>query len=160
MQLCNHTGHNGSHKRDVRGSYPSIEDRCAPVWVIVRALTSITGTHYALYNRMNFHQRRHRRHGCRAAIMRFPGLPPWRMQAPRRNPFMPGAQRNAGSADGSTATGKARVAEQQCTGCGICQTFCPVGAITMTDRIVVDQHRCTGCGLCVEACPVGALTLG
>ncbi len=49
----------------------------------------------------------------------------------------------------------------ECTGCAICADMrCPVKAITMVEDVAsVDQQECIGCGLCVSGCPVGALVL-
>ncbi|MHA1371746.1 MAG: Coenzyme F420 hydrogenase/dehydrogenase, beta subunit C-terminal domain [Promethearchaeota archaeon] len=41
-----------------------------------------------------------------------------------------------------------------CSGCGICQSTCPVGCITIDDgKPVVDLDACIRCGLCYVACP-------
>lgn len=49
---------------------------------------------------------------------------------------------------------------QECTGCGICNDRCQVGAISEHDDIsVVDRQKCIGCGLCVTGCPNGAARL-
>ncbi len=40
-----------------------------------------------------------------------------------------------------------------CTGCGVCVTRCPVGAVVMEEgRAVLREQRCIGCGLCVSTC--------
>lgn len=47
-----------------------------------------------------------------------------------------------------------------CVGCGICQPFCPAGAIVFHDhRSTVDQDKCFECGTCLRigVCPVDAI---
>jgi len=40
-----------------------------------------------------------------------------------------------------------------CTRCGLCETFCPTGAITMTeDGPQTDDSKCIWCAACVKAC--------
>ena len=48
-----------------------------------------------------------------------------------------------------------------CTGCGICEQFCPVDAIAVGDSGVaaVDPAMCCGCGLCALHCPESAVRL-
>jgi len=47
-----------------------------------------------------------------------------------------------------------------CTGCGICEDRCQVGAVTVVDGIaVVDRGRCLGCGICATGCPNEAIHL-
>jgi heterodisulfide reductase subunit A-like polyferredoxin len=48
---------------------------------------------------------------------------------------------------------------ERCLGCGVCETFCPVGAITVRNSALVNPFRCTGCGRCAEECPQGAIVL-
>jgi NADH-quinone oxidoreductase subunit I len=64
--------------------------------------------------------------------------------------------------------------EHFCTGCGICEMYCPNGSIeiiTKTEEVdgkkkkVIDKHiyhlsMCTFCGLCVKTCPSNALAFG
>jgi Fe-S-cluster-containing hydrogenase component 2 len=52
------------------------------------------------------------------------------------------------------------VDKDKCTGCGVCQDSCPVGAIQLVENVaVVDPMKCTQCGACVEACPIGAIVM-
>jgi NADPH-dependent glutamate synthase beta subunit-like oxidoreductase len=56
------------------------------------------------------------------------------------------------------------VAEERCSGCGICVSVCPYGAARLMIRGDVrtsmsDPMACKGCGLCVAACPAGARQL-
>ncbi|MHA1911015.1 MAG: 4Fe-4S binding protein [Candidatus Kariarchaeaceae archaeon] len=54
----------------------------------------------------------------------------------------------------------AKVNEEECNGCGICEEKCPVDAITMEDDLsVIDVSRCIGCGVCTRFCPTEALVL-
>ena len=51
------------------------------------------------------------------------------------------------------------IKEDECVGCMVCSTVCPVQAINQTadKTAVIDQERCTGCGQCISACPRGAV---
>ncbi|MFO7886298.1 MAG: 4Fe-4S binding protein, partial [Desulfobacteraceae bacterium] len=54
------------------------------------------------------------------------------------------------------------VNKETCSGCGICETRCQVGAVTVSEELgyaVVDLNRCIGCGLCVPTCNTGAIAL-
>ena len=45
-----------------------------------------------------------------------------------------------------------------CTGCGICQSSCPVDAIILVDGVAeIDAGKCNDCGKCVDACPQEAI---
>lgn len=46
-----------------------------------------------------------------------------------------------------------------CNQCGICQSVCPVGAISVSERgaYVIDDTTCIDCGACVDACPEQAI---
>ncbi len=47
-----------------------------------------------------------------------------------------------------------------CTGCGTCETYCPVQAIAIVDdKCLIDPQRCIGCGQCEIQCPERAVTL-
>ncbi|NJN68691.1 MAG: CoB--CoM heterodisulfide reductase iron-sulfur subunit A family protein, partial [Chloroflexaceae bacterium] len=48
---------------------------------------------------------------------------------------------------------------ERCSGCGICTTLCPYGAVALDSTrqlAVVTDVLCKGCGTCVAACPSGA----
>ena len=52
------------------------------------------------------------------------------------------------------------VDKDKCTGCGVCQDSCPVGAIQLVENVAaVDPMKCTECGACVDACPIGAIMM-
>jgi ferredoxin len=58
----------------------------------------------------------------------------------------------------------ARVDEELCSGCGLCDAAClfnAIGSVTESGRSLarVDPHRCFGCGLCRRACSTGAISL-
>ena len=47
-----------------------------------------------------------------------------------------------------------------CSGCGVCESVCPYGAIKVINkRAEVNEVLCEGCGTCASACPVGAIQL-
>jgi len=49
-----------------------------------------------------------------------------------------------------------------CTGCGLCETFCPDAAVkqvTEDRRHEVDYDYCKGCGICANECPVDAIEM-
>jgi len=58
---------------------------------------------------------------------------------------------------------KAIVVEENCDGCSLCLSVCPVAAIRLIDhpdgndnvsrRITINQAQCKGCGLCQATCP-------
>jgi heterodisulfide reductase subunit A len=56
---------------------------------------------------------------------------------------------------------KAYIAEEQCSGCRICNNLCPFNAILFNEERLVSEINpalCQGCGTCVAACPAGAIS--
>lgn len=50
--------------------------------------------------------------------------------------------------------------EEECTGCGECETRCPVDAIKITDdKAKREEQYCIGCGVCARFCPTDAISL-
>jgi sulfite reductase (coenzyme F420) len=46
------------------------------------------------------------------------------------------------------------VKSKACSGCGMCVSACPAGAVSLFDHSMpAVSESCTGCGLCVEMCP-------
>ncbi|MFN4110672.1 MAG: FAD-dependent oxidoreductase [Ignavibacteria bacterium] len=55
----------------------------------------------------------------------------------------------------------AKVNEELCSGCRICNILCPYNAIEFIEEkkvSFVNDALCKGCGTCVAACPAGAIT--
>jgi 2-oxoglutarate ferredoxin oxidoreductase subunit delta len=51
---------------------------------------------------------------------------------------------------------------ENCKGCEFCVSVCPIGILTMSDKMnkkgyhyaeIKDENKCTGCGLCFQMCP-------
>ena len=54
----------------------------------------------------------------------------------------------------------AEVDENLCSGCRVCVTVCPYGAIEFVDgKARVNEMLCEGCGICEASCPVDAIRL-
>ncbi len=48
---------------------------------------------------------------------------------------------------------------EACTGCSLCVTACPFGAITITNNKAEINNACRVCGACEPICPVKAITI-
>ncbi|MEW5761378.1 MAG: 4Fe-4S binding protein, partial [Candidatus Thermoplasmatota archaeon] len=44
------------------------------------------------------------------------------------------------------------IVNENCTGCGLCESSCPYGAIKIEKIAKIDEKKCFGCGLCVSRC--------
>jgi NAD-dependent dihydropyrimidine dehydrogenase PreA subunit len=55
----------------------------------------------------------------------------------------------------------ARVIDDDCINCGICEKFCPVGAISKGEKhMEVDKEKCFDCYACEIECPKKAAYFG
>ncbi|MBI9019893.1 MAG: EFR1 family ferrodoxin [Verrucomicrobia bacterium] len=73
-------------------------------------------------------------------------------EGPLAPPAVPGTRpyKDAMNPPGTAATG---TNPENCTRCGLCQTFCPTGAITLTaDGPQTDDSKCIWCAACVKVC--------
>jgi ferredoxin len=55
---------------------------------------------------------------------------------------------------------KGFLADDTCSGCGICARACPAGNIVMQSGRPVWQHRCQQCMACLQWCPKEAIQYG
>lgn len=44
-----------------------------------------------------------------------------------------------------------------CVACGVCVTWCPADAITVSEAAEIDAGKCIGCGECIAVCPEKAV---
>jgi len=54
------------------------------------------------------------------------------------------------------------VVTDKCTGCGMCELYCPDSAIKVQEqggkrKAVVDYSHCKGCLICMSVCPAKAI---
>ncbi len=49
----------------------------------------------------------------------------------------------------------------RCTGCGLCDEYCPTKAVEVKDArpVIARPQDCAYCGACEEICPEGAIAL-
>jgi carbon-monoxide dehydrogenase iron sulfur subunit len=57
-----------------------------------------------------------------------------------------------------------KIDEEKCFGCGLCESLCLRGALTLeeTDRgrkARIDKDKCKGCGICAASCPRDAIVM-
>lgn len=86
---------------------------------------------------------------------------------------------------GSWRTNRPVIHHEPCTGCGLCVTYCPDGAVKRVDnledavgtipgdrrpvpraakhvgeqQVAVDYRYCKGCGICAVECPIDAISM-
>jgi 2-oxoacid:acceptor oxidoreductase delta subunit (pyruvate/2-ketoisovalerate family) len=62
---------------------------------------------------------------------------------------------------GLCETDKPIIDEDLCSGCNVCMSICPFGAIEKNEKGVaqVTGSLCKGCGICVARCPENAITM-
>jgi len=59
--------------------------------------------------------------------------------------------------DGDPHITKAKINQQNCTKCGLCEKLCPHQAIS--SEIKINEKRCIGCSQCVKNCPNNAISM-
>lgn len=47
----------------------------------------------------------------------------------------------------------------KCNGCGLCQKYCPFGAIVLVDACAAVGENCNLCGTCIHVCPRNAISI-
>ena len=57
-------------------------------------------------------------------------------------------------------TGVVKVSRKKCTGCKMCLTACPFGAMGFVENVAIKCDHCGGHPSCVEFCQAKALTYG
>ncbi len=61
---------------------------------------------------------------------------------------------------GSWRSLKPVIDRERCTGCRICEKFCPDAAVKVINKKAeVDYDYCKGCGICSTECPVKCIIL-
>lgn len=54
---------------------------------------------------------------------------------------------------------KLKINSEKCVGCGVCVRLCPMGNLSVDNKIATHQNRCTMCYRCISNCPQQAITL-
>ena len=63
---------------------------------------------------------------------------------------------------GARMKGRIEIDQELCKGCELCVSFCPKGAISVSDRLNAggylpavfnEDGECTGCAICALVCP-------
>ena len=69
--------------------------------------------------------------------------------------------RKGGQYVGNWRVQKPEVDYERCTGCMLCEMYCPEAAISKNEqgKPVVDLRFCKGCGVCQNECPVNAIEM-
>ncbi len=57
-------------------------------------------------------------------------------------------------------TGVVKISKKKCTGCKMCLTACPFGAMRFVEGVAIKCDLCGGQPSCVEFCQAKALTVG
>ena len=56
-------------------------------------------------------------------------------------------------------SGKLKIDNDKCIGCGKCEKICPMKNISINEGKAVANNRCTMCYRCINNCPKQAITL-
>ncbi len=75
-----------------------------------------------------------------------------------------GALKNIGMGSASRSgkleqhsTSKPVVTVENCVACGMCEKYCPTGAVKVDKHAIINYDICIGCGQCVAMCNYGAM---
>jgi NAD-dependent dihydropyrimidine dehydrogenase PreA subunit len=52
------------------------------------------------------------------------------------------------------------ISADKCVSCGVCESECPVSAISQGDASYVISEECISCGACAGVCPNEAISEG
>lgn len=54
---------------------------------------------------------------------------------------------------------KLKISSEKCVGCGVCTKLCPMGNLSVENRLATHHNQCTMCYRCISICPHQAITL-